>query len=114
MLNQSKEHKEHIEQMSNREKRAFRRIPVNIDARFFHGNIFYSGNLRNLSDKGMLIDTRRHLPLNSMFVVLIREENDLLNMVVKVKWISRDTTSPGMGVEIVTLSPRYLDFIHRV
>lgn len=109
MLNQSKEN---IEQMSNREKRASRRIPVNIDARFFHGNLFYSGSLRNLSDKGMLIDTRKRLPLNSMFVVIIREENDLLTTVVKVKWISTDTASPGMGVELINPSSGYLNLVH--
>ena len=101
--------------MSFADKRASNRIPVNIDARFFHGNIFYSGIVRNLSDKGMFIDTRKCLPSDSMFVVIIREENDLLKVIAKVKRASITTDAClGMGVELLSPSAGYLDFVHRL
>jgi hypothetical protein len=111
MIRQSKEKNE---QMSDIEKRAFERIPVNISARFYHGNIFYSGIVRNLSEQGMFIDTKKCLPSDSMFVVIIREKNDLLKVIAKVKRASRNTdTCLGMGVELLSPSPGYLDFVHR-
>ncbi len=107
--------KEKNEQMSFVEKRAFNRIPVNIDARFFHGNIFYSGIVRNLSDQGMFIDTKKCLPSDSMFVVIIREDNDLLKLIAKVKRASMNADAClGMGVELLSPSAGYLDFIHKL
>jgi hypothetical protein len=35
--------------MLSAEKRAVKRFSANIDARFFYGNIFYSGNVLNIS-----------------------------------------------------------------
>ena len=107
--------REKNDRMLNAEKRGFNRIPVDIDAKFFHGNMFYSANLRNLSDHGMLIATKKRLPLNSMFVVVIREEDHLLNVIVKVKWTSPDAdTSSGMGVELISPPSGYLNLIHSV
>ena len=111
MIRQSKEKNK---QMPFVDKRAFSRIPVNIDARFFHGNIFYSGIIRNLSEQGMYIETKKCLPSDSMFVVIIREENDLLKVIAKVKRASINTdTCLGMGVELLSPSSGYLDFVHR-
>jgi len=95
------------------EKRAFNRILVNINVRFFHGNIFYSGIVRNLSEQGMFIDTQKCLPSDSMFIVIIREENALLKVIVKVKRASTNADAClGMGVELLSPSAGYLDFIH--
>jgi hypothetical protein len=115
MLRSSKNRNQSNEQMPFVDKRVSNRIPVNIDARFFHGNIFYSGIVRNLSDQGMFIDTKKCLPFDSMFVVIIREENDLLKVIAKVKRASINTdTCLGMGVELLSPSAGYLDFIHRL
>lgn len=111
MIRQLKEKKE---QISYTEKRAFKRIPVNIDARFFHGNIFYSGIVRNLSGQGMFIDTKKCLPSDSMFVVIIREDDDLLKVIVKVKRVSTNSeTCSGMGLELINPSSAYLGLVHR-
>jgi Tfp pilus assembly protein PilZ len=111
MIRQSKEKNE---QMSYIEKRTFQRIPINIDARFFHGNMFYSGIVRNLSDHGMFIDTKKCLSSDSMFVVIIRENNHLLQVIAKVKRISTNSdTYEGMGVELIRPSSGYLDLVHR-
>ena len=97
------------------DKRVSNRISVNIDARFFHGNIFYSGIVRNLSEQGLFIDTKKCLPSDSMFVVIIREENDLLKVIAKVKRASINIdTCLGMGVELLSPSAGYLDFIQRL
>jgi len=107
--------KERNKQMPFVDKRASSRIPANIDARFFHENIFYSGIVRNLSEQGMFIDTKKCLPSDSMFVIIIREENDMLKIIAKVKRASINTdTCLGMGVELLSPSAGYLDLIHRL
>lgn len=112
MIRQSEEKSEHI---SYGEKRAFKRIPANIDARFFYGNTFYSGVIRNLSDHGMFIDTKKSLPSDSMFVVILREDNDLLKVTVKVKRFPTNSDSClGMGVELIGTSSGYVEFFHRL
>ncbi|RJQ50017.1 MAG: hypothetical protein C4538_01025 [Nitrospiraceae bacterium] len=94
------------------EKRAFERIPANINARFFYGNIFYTGNILNLSEKGMFISTRRCLPSDSMFVVIVRLEDKLLKVVAKVKRLTKGSGyHNGMGVELVYTSVGYLEFV---
>jgi len=113
MLRSSKDRNKNNEQMPFVDKRASSRIPVNIDARFFHGNIFYSGIVRNLSEQGMFIDTKKCFPSDSMFVVIIREENYDLKVIAKVKRASTNADAClGMGVELLSPSAGYLDFIH--
>lgn len=97
------------------EKRAFKRIAANIDARFFFGNIFYSGTVLNISEKGMFINTKRCLPSDSMFVIIIREEHALLKVIAKVR---RSTLGgggcDGMGVELLSPSADFIKFIDRL
>lgn len=97
------------------EKRSFKRINTNIDARFFYGDIFYSGTVLNISEKGMFIHTKRRLPSDSMFVIIIREEHALLKVIAKVRRYSVDYTgSDGMGVELLSPSADYVKFINRL
>lgn len=97
------------------EKRSHTRIPTKIDARFFYGNLFYSGTVLNISQKGMFINTRRLLPSGSIFVVLIRTENQLLKVIARVKRNKRENSSDdGMGVELLSPSAMYTDLISRL
>jgi len=97
------------------EKRAYKRINTNIDARFFYGNIFYSGRVLNLSEKGMFINTKKCLPHDSMFVVILKEGEELLKVIAKVKRLSiSDEGCEGMGVELLSPSVGYLDFINKL
>jgi len=94
------------------EKRAHPRIPTKIDARFFYGNLFYSGTVSNISQKGMFVNTRRLLPTGSIFVILIRAENQLLKVVARVKRNIRENGShDGMGVELLSPSAPYMDLV---
>ncbi|MBI4849947.1 MAG: PilZ domain-containing protein [Nitrospirae bacterium] len=94
------------------ERRAFERIDTNITARYFFGNMFYTGNILNISERGMLINTRRCLPSESMFVVIIRLESKLLKVVAKVRRLKKGNDHyDGMGVELLSTSVEYLDFI---
>jgi len=96
-----------------KERRSCERIQTNIDARFFYGNLFYSGTVSNISDNGMFINTKRFLPDDSMFVVIIRLENELLKIIAKVKRFTLTAdNSAGMGVALLRPSKNYLDMVN--
>jgi c-di-GMP-binding flagellar brake protein YcgR len=94
------------------ERRAYRRIPTNIDARFFYGNLFYTGTLLNISEKGMFINTKRYITSESMLVVIISVENELLKIIATVKRSVRNNSDcDGMGVEVLRPSGGYVEFV---
>ena len=98
-----------------KENRSCERIQTNIDARFFYSNLFYSGTVLNLSDSGMFINTKRFLPADSMFVIIIRLETEFLKVIAKVKRIASTAgNSSGMGVELLSPSKSYLDLVRTI
>lgn len=103
------------EQISYGEKRSSRRISARIDARLFHSNTFHSGTVLNLSDYGMFIKTDRCVPHDSIFVVIIRDDNHLMKLIAKVKYVmeNHDTYS-GMGVELLDPFSQYANFLDRL
>ncbi len=97
------------------EKRAYQRILANIEARFFHDNMFYSGTVLNLSEKGMFVRTRRYLPSESKFIIVMRGEKEVLKILAKVKRVTKtDGYHDGMGIEVLNPSEEYLDFVNRL
>ena len=94
------------------ERRSHTRISTKIDARFFYGNLFYSGTVSNISQKGMFINTKRLLQSGSIFVVLIRIENQLFKVIARVKRnIRNNSVNDGMGVELLSPSAMYMDLV---
>lgn len=97
------------------QKRMFERIPVNIQARFFYGNIFYSGKIRNLSENGMFIHTKIPIPVKAIFPVIIRTDTMLLNILGRVRWSEEMTDQNcGIGLEIVNPSQNYIEYTENI
>ena len=48
------------------EKRAYSRIPANLDARVLYGNLIYSGKVTDISEAGMFINTKVSFPVNAV------------------------------------------------
>ncbi len=97
------------------ERRTGLRITARIDARYFHGNMFYTGTVLNFSDKGMFISTKRCLPDNAMFVVILRVADNLMKVIARVKRTEGDgECCNGMGVELIGPSASYLDFVNEL
>ena len=100
------------ESMSLIEKRSCERVPTSITAQFFYGNLFYSGTVLNVSEKGMFINTKRCLPKEAMFVVLVKSEKSSFKVIAKVKRADRcNEDCHGMGVELLSPPGEYLQFI---
>ena len=94
------------------EKRSFKRMTSKIDARLFHGNLFYSGTVLNFSEQGMFLSSKICLPSDSMCLIMIRENSSLLNFLARVRHAKKtDVYSRGMGIELLKPSKHYLDFV---
>ncbi len=97
------------------EKRTVERLHSGIDVRFNYGDMYYSGTILNLSEKGMFIKTKICLPPGPMFVIMVREENELLKMLASVKYSTRARVHyEGMGVEILNPPANYKEYVDRL
>lgn len=94
------------------ERRSSNRIPVTIDARLFLGNMFYSGTIANISGNGMLIKTGLEVSRGESFIVLLPSGEEVTKLVARVKHVIRENSIlSGLGVEVVSPSREYADFI---
>ncbi len=97
------------------EKRSFKRIESNIDTRFLYDDMFYSGRILNLSERGMFISTMKYIPSESKFVVVIRIKKDILKMLAKVKRVTRkNLNSDGIGIELIDPDDSYLKYLKKL
>jgi hypothetical protein len=97
------------------ERRSKKRIGAKFEASLFCGNLFYSGTVLNLTEKSMFINTKKSLPRDSMFVVVLRECDQLVNVIGQVKRHAKShINSDGIGIELLSPSAGYLKFVNRL
>ncbi len=95
------------------EKRSFERIDANFDVRFSYGYIFYTGNIKNLSERGLFIRTKNCLPINSLILIMFRSEGELLKILARVKRSSKSNKfDDGMGIEVLNPQRKYIDYVN--
>jgi hypothetical protein len=94
------------------ENRACERIPVNKEVSFFCDDSLYGGIVTNLSEKGMCIDMKIRLDIKVSTELLVTFKEEGLDVPAKVKRIeTADSLSDTMGVEVLNLSRKYLEFV---
>ncbi len=95
------------------ERRAYQRTPTYLYARYFYGNLSYTGIITNLSENGMYIKTRKCLPVISKSKVLIPLIDDVLKVPVEIKRVIRmdNGMCKGMGIELLDRSQNYLELV---
>jgi len=95
------------------QRRAFERIPVYIEVKLFCGFMFFSGVITNLSENGMLINTRICLPFESRFEVLIPIKEEVLKVHCKVtRIVNTGDLYDAMGVELLNPPKKYFEFVY--
>jgi hypothetical protein len=93
-------------------KRAFERIPTNINARFFYSRTLYTGIVTNLSKNGMFIKTCMCLPFKSKFEILLLLTEEVLKVPVEVvRLISTYDICEGMGIKLIEKPQNYLELV---
>jgi len=109
----------------NMEKRAYKRIPINIKIDYYlwkplFWKRLYPGTIKNISETGMLISTKTpSFPLDSLLEIYIPFKNDVLFIPAKdntIAWrnIFSDDFCDSIGVELSNPSREYSEFIKRV
>ena len=99
------------------EKRAYRRIPADLQARVLYGNLIYSGKVTDISENGMFINTKMNFPVNAVFLLIVLVNDSVIKVPIKVKRTVRyekdysENSSSGIGVELVNTPQRYLDYV---
>ena len=97
------------------EKRTFERIRVNLEIGFCCCSKVHEGTITNLSENGMFICTRKYLASDSKFVIVMRAEDNLLKILVRVKRLTiRNSQYDGMGVELVNPNDDYLKYVSKL
>jgi hypothetical protein len=96
------------------ERRAFNRIPAYIGVHFFFGNSLCSGTIKNLSENGMLVDTKICFPLQSRFDILfpLKQKEDSFNIPAEVSRVIKEGSFyDAMGVKVVYQPHEYLEYV---
>ncbi|MEW6601839.1 MAG: PilZ domain-containing protein [Nitrospirota bacterium] len=101
------------------EKRAFQRLPVNLQSRLFYGNMVYTGNVTNISENGMFISTKMAFPVDSVFIAVILLDSHSITLPIRIRRITRSSENSdlngesGIGVGLINPSKEYLDFVRK-
>lgn len=98
------------------EKRAFERISVNLEVKFSSNENLYCGTVKNISEKGMFIRTKRiYFPFDMQFEMRIPWEEKNIYLPVN---LNRMSTSPdssdALAVDIPEPSLEYLEFVRNL
>lgn len=101
------------------ERRGRERLPVQLDARLYFGNMVYSGRVANLSESGMFICTKMMFPADVYLLISVQSGSTLYSVPVQVRRTVRPESSPvcreesGLGVRLLDPPADYLDFVKK-
>jgi len=98
------------------DRRAFERIPVNMQARLFYGNMIYAGIVTDVSENGMFICTKMKFPVNAVLIAILREQGKTFSLPIKVRRTVtshhfKDHDRSGLGVGLMSPPQGYITFI---
>ncbi len=94
------------------EKRTSKRINKNVAVRFPCCESLNSGTVTNISEKGMFINTVMCFPIQSRFEISVFFKNEILKIPVKiVRLVKIGNIYKGMGIELLNLPKKYLEFL---
>ncbi len=107
------------------EKRSCRRISSHIEISYFLWNpLFwkkkYSGTIRNISEKGMFIQTRTpNFPLDSLLEIYITFREKTVFLPAKVSnivWrrLLSDDSCDSIGIELTDPPEEFIEFVNRL
>jgi hypothetical protein len=95
-------------------QRKYKRIPVSFPLRLTCLRTYVPGTVTNLSENGLFINTELCFPLKSKMDVLIKLKEEILKVPVEiVRVLKSDHKCMGIGVRILNLPKRYVEFISK-
>jgi len=97
------------------QRRAFERISVDFKVRYFCGDTAWNGNVTDLSENGMFIDTTIDFPFDSNFELVLPINDEVMKISAVIKRMVKDKgVYKGMGVELVDPPENYLQLVNEL
>ncbi len=94
------------------QKRACERRPACMVVKFPHNNATCYGIVKNISEKGMCINSGVCLPSGSVVELIIPLKKEELLLPVNVRWIAKTGDFyDAMGIEVLQPSEKYLKIV---
>jgi hypothetical protein len=97
------------------ERRACKRIPVNIGLTFFYSNDLYSGTVQNVSENGVYFSTPDvFLPLGSLIELIVPLKEKFLSVPIRVNRLglkTADIVHFSMGAHVLNPPEEYIEFV---
>jgi hypothetical protein len=98
--------------LSFMEKRSFERFDANLPVKYYCDDRLYSGTVRNISEKGMFINTANFLPCIDRLEIIIPLEEEISKFSARIKRVEKiDDLNYSMGIEIVDPPENYTQFV---
>jgi hypothetical protein len=97
------------------ERRAFKRINVELKVNFFYGSKLSPGTVTNFSENGMCMKTETRLACGLAIELFIFSEEEVLSIPVRVnrlKMLVTGNTHDTLGVEVINPTKKYLKFVN--
>ena len=97
------------------QRRAHERIPVDLKVRYFLGDTACNGTVKNLSEKGMYINTVIDFPFDSNFELILPLNDEVMKISVVIRRVVKSKEGyEGMGVELLEPPDNYLRFVNEL
>jgi len=98
------------------DKRAYKRVPVYLNANFSCCSLLYYGTVTNISERGMRIRTKKAcFPFDLKFVVSLTVNSGIkMRIPVNLRWMTTSDEEDGIGVELQNPSESYLKLIKKL
>jgi hypothetical protein len=95
------------------EKRAFERMPLKTQVKFFSGKTEYTGTMMNFSEKGMYISAEVNFPLKTQLQILIPVKEEIMKVFAEVRNFTKSGhVYNGIGIELINPPQSYIEFIN--
>ncbi len=94
------------------EKRTFKRVPANLEAKFMSENSTYNAIVKNCSENGLCIKTSNCLSYNKNVEIYIPLKKEDLHLHVMIKRIVKvDDYNYEIGFALLNPPKNYLEFV---
>jgi c-di-GMP-binding flagellar brake protein YcgR len=97
------------------QRRAYERIPVKLDVRFYCNDKECSGTVMNLSENGLLINAKMDFPFDMNFELFIPWDRKILKVPVKITRLEKTGDNyNGLSVQVQKMTDGYLKLVESI
>ena len=93
-------------------RRVVERVPASINVRLLNSETESLGTVKNLSEKGMFINTELSFPIEQQLEILFFLNKKVLHLPVNIRSLNKSgEIYNGIGVELIDPPQDYIEFV---